>query len=179
MTDLFDQLPAIAQSPPIPSGGAKLSKNGKPIGRPRGALNKGSVQLAKYLEARFGGMTPGQQLAEFSMVTRSELKRAKGSMWLAMATRAQEIAPKLQCTPYDAIVLLEKGLIELMGYVHQKQPAATPEDVKQLPTMFVVEERDLAQAALAAPGDVAAVEILEDFDLPADQVARAKSHDAT
>lgn len=181
MTDLFDQLPADPRRAHLPAGrrAPKLSANGVPLGRPPGASNKGSAQLAKYLEARFGGMTPGQQLAEFSMVTRSELKRSRGSMMLAMAKRAEDLALELKCTRYEAIVLLEKGLIELMGYVHQKQPAASPDETKQLPVMFLADAADIEQAALAAPGAGPAVEILEDFDMPTDEVAQGKSHSAT
>ena len=45
-------------------------------GRPPGAANKRSIDLARYIEAQFGGMTPGQQAASLCLVTPADLKMA-------------------------------------------------------------------------------------------------------
>jgi hypothetical protein len=146
-------------------------------GRPPGARNRGSLDLARYLEARFAGMTPGQQLAELAMVTEKE-RRDAGSIELAMATKARRVAQDLGCETKEAMAILVKGLTELMPYVHQKRPIAVDARVQQLPTMFLANEGDMSPSMAHAPGADDDAEIIDGFLAGDDQVAPPKSHDA-
>lgn len=147
-------------------------------GRPPGAKNRRSLDLAKYIEAQFGGMTPGQQSAAVALITPRDLKAAGGSVLEAMAAKAERLAKALGCNKLDAWVLMAKERMELLAYVHQKQPTAEPLKAGQLPTMFVVSERDIAQAHLGAPVDQDDLDLLEDFRTPGGEVGPAKSDDA-
>ena len=77
-------------------------------GRPKGATGKRSVDLARYIEATFGGMTPGQQSAALCLVTPADLKEAKAlakelqvidvdvdKVTLAMVIKAKKLARAL------------------------------------------------------------------------------------
>lgn len=119
-------------------------------------------------------MTPGQQLAELSMVTAKEVREA-GSVMMAMAKRAEDLALALLCSRLDAMVVLVKGQTELLGYVHQKQPAATPSDAKTLPSMWIVDAKDMAPSLAGAPAEGEGADILEGFLAGEDQVGPAKS----
>lgn len=189
MTELFDQLPVTIQ-PPKSSASGRVSKNGKPLGRPPGAKNRRSVDLARYIEATFAGLTPGQQSAEIALVKPADLARAKRQaqelgivdldlpkLLLAMVVKAHQLAKALGCDRETAWLMLAKERIDLIPYIHQKQPIARDSAERTLPTMFVVSPEDIEQA-IAAPQDDDA-EFVEDFDLPAEQVGQDKSDDAT
>ncbi|MGH6956246.1 MAG: hypothetical protein ACREEW_06225 [Caulobacteraceae bacterium] len=157
-----------------------MSANGKPIGRPPGARNKRSLDLARFIEAVYGGMTPGQQSAAVSMVTPKEMKAARGDVTLALATKAATLALLLGCTNLEAWVLLAKERMELIAYVHQKQPMAKESDAKAPATVFLVPEGDASAALAELPdADPEAFEIVEDLPQPADEVGRSKSDDDT
>lgn len=173
MADLFDRAPATLQQPNFAaSGGRRLSANGRPIGRPPGARNKGSLQLGKYLEARFGGMTPGQQAAEIAMATPKDLKRASAmakelglvdlgldAMTLALVVKAEQLARALGCTRTEAWELLRRERAELYKYVHQAQPPAKESTAAPPATVFLVPEGEAHQALAASIGE------LDDDDL--------------
>lgn len=163
-------------------------------GRPPGAKNRRSVDLARYVEATYGGMTPGQQAAELAMVKPSDLKKAKdlarelgvldvglAPFMLAMVVKAKQLAKALGCEPRDAWLLLQKERADLMPYIHQRQaPKADDGKAKAPATVFLVPEgeaHDQAQLAdfSADPDDV---EFIEEPAAPADQVGQLKS-DAT
>lgn len=180
-------------------------------GRPPGARNKRSVDLARYVAAMFGGMTPGQQAAELALVTPKDLRTAKAEaialnaeaerllgqakaadaelswygfidptlppLMLAMTVKASKLARALGCSRRDAWMLLEKERADLMPFVHQKQPMAEVVKPGQLPTMFVVSERDIEQATLGAPVDQDELDLLEDFRTPGGEVGPDKSDD--
>jgi hypothetical protein len=163
----MDQLPlALPNTPPS-----------RRRGRPPGAKSKRSLDLAKYVEARFAGMTPGQQLAELAMVTRAEISRA-GGLQDAMAAKAVELSRALSCDPKEAMAIVVKALTELMPYVHQKRPIAVDAKVQQLPTMFVVSEGDMAPSLAGAPHDDQAADIIDGFLAGEGQVGNDKSDDA-
>jgi hypothetical protein len=144
--------------------------------------NKRSVDLARYVEAQFGGMTPGQQSASLSMVTPRDIKDAKkraeelrlvhpprDPLALAMVVKAAELALALGCERRDAWLLLQKEREGLMPYIHQKRAPAAPEKVDGDRILaFMVPE------GAESPG----VEFVDDFDQDAVEVLQPKSHDA-
>jgi hypothetical protein len=101
-------------------------------GRPRGSVNKRSVDLARYIEAQYGGMTPGQQSAAVALVTAKELKAARGSVVKALADKAAILARELGCTKLEAWREMRAEREGLMPYVHQKRPQALEVDAKGL-----------------------------------------------
>lgn len=125
-----------------PAGAAENSAGGEAgarRGRPRGARNKRSSDLRRWIEATFDGQTPGQQAAQACMVTPKELRQAKAAakalglvelglspMMLALVVKAQALARALGCEPKEAWLLLAKERAELHPYIHQKLPAAEP-----------------------------------------------------
>lgn len=160
-------------------------------GRPPGSRNKGSLQLGKYLEAHFGGLTPGQQAAELAMVKPAEIKRAKADALelgipdaglaptqLAMVVKAARLARALGITRAEAWAALHKVLFELMPYVHQRQPQASePKDGPQA-TVYMVPEGDAQDVgSVGGPGESDPIDLIEDFRPDADQVSPDKSHD--
>lgn len=195
MTDLFDQLPQTANLPTtVPSAraaGGRLSANGKRLGRPPGAPNKGSLQLGKYLEAQFGGMTPGQQSAEIAMVKPRDLKAARAMakelmiidldlspMMLAQVVKAEQLARALGCKRFEAWELLRREREALFKYVHQVLPPAKDGNGVPPATVFLVPEGEAVAAASIGqlPDDDAAdPDFAEEFAAPARQVGRGKS----
>ena len=126
------------------------------------------MELGKYIAAVYDGLTPGQQSAAVCMVTPRELKRAKGDLVLAMVGKARDLAMALECSPAEAWVLMAKERMELMAYVHQRQPQALPIAAEtQLPSVFVVPD------GLDAP----MLEMSEEIDADVLQVAWSKSPD--
>lgn len=162
-------------------------------GRPPGARNKRSADLGRYVEAMFGGMTPGQQAAELALIKPAEIKRAKADarelgvvdldlppLMLAMVVKATRLANALGIEKADAWVLLQKERADLMPYIHQRQ-AQAPDGSKKPPappTVFLVPEGE-AQAQLAdlTPDDDDAIELIEHSSGGADDVSPDKSHD--
>jgi hypothetical protein len=164
-------------------------------GRPPGAKNRRSVDLSRYIEATYGGMTPGQQAAELAMVKPADLKKAKdlardlgildhglSPMMLAMAVKARQLAAAIGCETKEAWLLLQKERADLMPYIHQRQaPKADDGKVKAPATVFLVpdgEGHDQAQLAdfSADPDDI---EIIDDLPAHPAQVGQMKSDDDT
>lgn len=162
----------------IPSAGGEVVKPRK--GRPPGAVGKRSLDLGKYIEARFGGLTPGQQAAEIGMVTAKELrdpwlKAAAKAMGLppvvvAMADKARALALHLGCEPAMAWELMRKERAEILPYVHQRRAqAADTGPERALPVIMMPAERPAAAGrALAGPeGDrIEEIQGLSDQPLP-------------
>jgi len=149
-------------------------------GRPPGARNKRTEDLAKYVAATYGGMTPGQQSAAMCMVSPKDLKAARrlarelqivdidlSPLMLAMVVKAKQLSRAIGCSTAEAWVILSKERSELMPYVHQRR-AIAPVEVQDapLPGVLVME---------AAPGQD--IELPGDFDDDAFEVAPAGSHD--
>lgn len=120
-------------------------------GRPKGSGNRRSLDLAKYIEATFGGMTPGQQAAQLSMVTPAELKRAKAdaaelqildrglsNLQLAQVVKAWKLARAIGCETRDAYLLMAKEREALMPYVHQKLPTKEPPKADETLPMVIL-----------------------------------------
>jgi hypothetical protein len=158
-------------------------------GRPPGAKNRRSVDLARYVEATMAGMTPGQQMAELAMVKPSDLKKAKAAaremgildldlppLMLAMVVKARQLAQALGVSNDFAWLALQKERSELMPYIHQRQaPKADDGKGKPPATVFLVPEGEADQAQLPDFTDPDDVEIVGfSQDAPA-QVGQPKS----
>lgn len=160
-------------------------------GRPPGARNKGSLQLAKYVEAQFAGMTPGQQSAEVAMVKAKDLREARAAarelritdlglspVVLAMAVKARRLSAAIGCTTAEAWLLMSKERDSLMPYIHQKQAPMAEKKAGDVPVAYVIpDDTRIDQLAdFSDPDqDQDALEIL-DFSEPAPaQVGRPKS----
>jgi hypothetical protein len=130
-------------------------------GRPPGARNKRSLDLGRYVEAYFGGMTPGQQAAALSLVTAKELRSARADakelrivdaglspLALAMAVKAKRLALAIGCEIKEAWLLLAKEREGLMAFVHQKQPQAADRSEAPRPVAFMVPEGEETGAPL-------------------------------
>ena len=151
-------------------------------GRPPGARSKRSLDLARYVEAQFGGMTPGQQTAALCLVTVKELKAAKGSMFEAMVIKASELALALGCEKRDAWLLLQKEREGLMPYVHQRQAQAVDAKTAAKPaTVFIVpegpEQADAVAMLAFAAGEDPPIEFVDDFRRTDLEVGHTKSDD--
>lgn len=105
-------------TPALP-GLAPAPKRGP--GRPKGSGNKRSGDLQRYVEAVYGGMTPGQQSAAIGLVTAKELRDAGGSLVVAMAVKANDLARMLDCEPKEAWLLMQRERADLLPYIHQKR----------------------------------------------------------
>lgn len=128
-----------------------ISPTGKRRGRPPGAKSKRSIDLARYIEARFGNLTPGQVLAELAMPTVKEMQLARGSMVKAMGAKATDLADELKIGRADAMAMIVKLLFELAPYVHQKRAQAAPEKPDDDKTLvFMVPEGIEAAGSLDA-----------------------------
>ncbi len=162
-------------------------------GRPAGAKNRRSIDLARYIEATFAGMTPGQQAAQLCMITPKELREAKqmaqsldlhgiGTLpapMLAMVVKAAQLAAALGCERKEAWLLLQKERAELMPYVHQKRAQAADDkgDKPVLAYMIPDDSGPMALPDAGSEGDPEAIEIFGDLPDAANQVSQAKSHD--
>jgi hypothetical protein len=173
--------------PPLP---LEIAPQVRRRGRPPGAKNRRSVDLARYVEATYGGMTPGQQAAELALVKPADLKRAKSlalelgildvalpPLMLAMAVKARQLAVAIGCETKEAWLLLQKERAELMPYIHQRRAPEAEGKAKAVPTVFLVPEGEADQAQLADfSADEEEIEIIGvSADAP-EQVAQAKSH---
>jgi len=155
--------------------GPTLQRRGR--GRPKGAVNKRSMDLARYIEATYGGQTPGQQAAAVSMVTPADLRQAKARakelgivdaglapVLLAMVVKARQLATALGCEARDAWMMMVKERGDLMAYVHQKQPQAAEAKDKALPVVYAIPgEAPLGALPELVDADPAAIEIVDDF----------------
>lgn len=161
-------------------------------GRPPGSRNRRSVDLARYVEATYGGMTPGQQAAELALVKPADLKKAKAAaqelglvdfdlppLMLAMAVKAAQLALALGCDRKEAWLLLAKERAELLPYIHQRRAPEAEGKTKAPATVFLVPEGEAGDQAQLA--DFSPDEDDLDFvgDLPAEpiKVGHAKSDD--
>lgn len=175
---MSDPLLPLAQAPQI-----------RRRGRPPGARNKASLGLGKYLEAMFGGLTPGQQAAELAMPKPAEVRRARLDaaqlgirdegmplLQLAIVVKAERLAKALNITRAEAWAAMQKVLVELMPYVHQKQaPMSDTGKVAPPATAYLIPDGQAAELAdFSDEGDVENIEFLPAAD---DQVGRAKSDD--
>ena len=166
-------------------------------GRPPGAKNRRSLDLARYVEAQFGGMTPGQQAAQLCLVSPKDLRQAKARaaelqklallgahlpadpMVLAMVVKAADLALALGCDRRDAWLLLQKEREGLMPYVHQRQAQADTKSAATPATVFMVPEGESGPAQALDLGDDDAIEFADDFGRDARQVSPSKSHNDT
>ena len=150
-------------------------------GRPPGARNRRSLDLARYVEAMFGGMTPGQQAAELGLVKPADLKRAKaqakalgipdhglGPLALAMAVKARQLASAIGCETKEAWLLLQRERAELMPYIHQRQAPMSEAAGKAPATVFLVPEGEADPQPLADltpdPDDIEFIEELDEAE---------------
>jgi hypothetical protein len=159
-------------------------------GRPKGSRNKRSLDLARYVEAQFGGMTPGQQAAALSMVTPGELRNAKADaaalgvvdlglspLTLAMAVKARRLARAIHCEVKEAWLLLAKEREGLMAYVHQKQPQAADRSGAPRPVAFMVPEGQEGETPMLSLFDDEALDNPTQILDGSAQVTDAKSRD--
>lgn len=151
-------------------------------GRPPGARNVRSVDLARYVEAMFGGMTPGQQSAQLALVApkdmKSAFKRAQDlriahppadPFLCAMVVKATELALALGIDRATAWAFMQKERSDLLPYIHQKQPAAP-----------AAERAGEGGAVFLVPieGDGGApIEMIEHFDPDVIEVVPDRSYD--
>jgi hypothetical protein len=161
-------------------------------GRPPGARNKRSIDLARYVEAQFSGSTPGQQAAQLCLVTQREIRESlarcadfgiahppKDPFTRAMVVKAAELAQALGCDRRDAWLLLQKEREGLMAYIHPKQAQAAPQKPGERALAYIVPEGRESDAPLLELGDSDDIEILGEFSPAGDQVANPKSPDVT
>jgi hypothetical protein len=187
LNDRTDEPERIKKGPKMPDLVLTPPEGARPRrrGRPPGRRNRRSIDLARYIEARFSGLTPGQVLAEMVMPTPADLKRAGGSMVAAMATKARELQRELGLgSVADGFAVLSRLLIELAPYVHQRRSPAPAEPAEPtLPRVYVLEagatmegvelsgenEADLFEVSQGkSPGNGQAHEFAEDFSDLAD-----------
>lgn len=147
--------------PTLP-GVAPAPKRGP--GRPKGSKNKREADLARYVEAKYAGLTPGQQSAAIGLVTQDELRRAGGDLVRAMALKARELAVELDCAPAAAWALMQKERADLMPYVHQKRPPKAEEEAGDRPThTYVAIPMDQAETGGGTEG-------VSEWDTPPDML---------
>jgi hypothetical protein len=151
-------------------------------GRPPGAKSKRSLDLARFIEATFAGMTPGQQAARLAMVTPGEVAAAtrraaelqivhppRDKLTLAMVVKATELARALNCDRRDAWLLIQKEREGLMAYVHQKQPAASEKPAA--PPVLILASEDLGPQILELADDDEALDLLDVSPTASSEVA--------
>jgi len=106
-------------------------------GRPKGSGNKRSGDLQRYVEAQYGGLTPGQQSAAVGLVTQRELREAGGDLLVAMAIKARRLAALIGCEGKEAWLLMQRERADLLPYIHQKR-APKDEVAKDAPPVTFV-----------------------------------------
>lgn len=168
---------------PMLPGAAPAPRRGP--GRPKGSRNKRSEDLARYIEAQYQGLTPGQQGAAISMVDARELREAKGDLVVAMAAKAIRLARLLGCEAKEAWLLMQKERADLLPYVHQKRPPKAEEDGKERPPVtwvaVPVEEMEHGAGGAEAGEWDTPPDLLENqqvIDGEAGEVTQPKSQDA-
>lgn len=133
-------------------------------GRPKGAKNKRSGDLQRYVEARYAGLTPGQQAAAVGLVDAAELRAAGGDLLGAMVVKARRLALALDCEPKEAWLLMLKEREALLPYIHQRMPNKADPAAAQDGPVFVtvpIEAVPMAGGRGATEGE---------WDVPADMV---------
>jgi hypothetical protein len=134
-------------------------------GRPAGVLNRRSLDLARWIAATFGGMTPGQQAASVALVspedvdTAAEDARALGMVnlglepvTLALAVKARRLAAALHCDAIDAWAIMSRERDGLMRYVHQVQPPARDAAGAPPATVYLIPEGEVHEVP-SLPGE--------------------------
>jgi hypothetical protein len=136
------------------------------------------MDLGRYIEATFGGSTPGQQAAQLALVSPAEIKAAhararelgiahppKDRFTCAMVVKAAELAAALGCDRRDAWLLLQKEREALLPYIHQKRPQAAPEKPGERALAILVPDGEGAHDAPALPGgdDDPILDLIEDL----------------
>jgi hypothetical protein len=135
-------------------------------GRPPGAQNRRSLDLARWIEHQYGGLTPGQQSAAVALVTPADVEAAPAAardlgivdldlepLLLALVVKATRLARALKCEAVEAWAILAKERGDLMRYVHQVQPQAKPTSNLPTATVFLVPEGEAREALAQLPGD--------------------------
>jgi hypothetical protein len=160
-------------------------------GRPAGARNKRSLDLARWIAHAYGGMTPGQQAAAVALVTPDDLEEAESAardlglvdlgldpVTLAMAVKAKRLAKALGCEAFEAWALMAKERDGLMRYVHQVQPPAKDGANRPPATVYVIPEGEVRDAAYGAlPDDSQDPDFPELFGPEETGFSREGSHD--
>lgn len=169
--------------PTLP-GVAPAAKRGP--GRPKGSTNKRQGDLLKFIEARYAGLTPGQQSAAVGLVSAQELREAGGDVLMAMAAKARVLAMELDCPPAAAWALMQKERADLLPYVHQKRAPKAEDDGGEKPThtwVAIPVEADQAEGGAAGPGEWDTPPDMLEFQPlsrpAADEVTEPKSPDDT
>lgn len=164
---MVDQLPLALPAP-----------QGRRRGRPPGSKSKASLDLARYIEARFSGQTPGQQAAELCMVTQADMKKAPAlaaqltianqglsPLMLAMVVKADQLAAALGIKRAEAWVLLQREREGLMPYVHQKRAPQADQPGEAAPaTVYLVHDED-ARPVMSPPMALS-TDFVDDFETP-------------
>ncbi len=160
-----------------PASSPNVERRG--AGRPPGARNRRSMDLARYIAHRYDGLTPGQQSAAVALISPEEMASAPAEaealritlaglspVLAAMVVKAAHLSRALGCSRAEAWVLMAKERIDLMPYVHQRQaPAEAVKGGASLPTVFVVNDGDpqplLPGLAELDQDDVEIVDVLD------------------
>ncbi len=121
----------------------------KKRGRPKGARNKASSDLAKFIAARSGGVTPGQQISDLVMVTPKDIREGRKRlaelgldakrftpMMVGYWYRRANLMALFGWTEEKADAVMAKMLDILMPYVHQSQGKVEPEKVDTTPAIY-------------------------------------------
>lgn len=159
-------------------------------GRPPGSKNLRSLDLAKYIEAAYGGLTPGQQSAAIAMVTPGEARRAAADaralgivdpglapLLLALVVKARRLAIALGCEAFEAWAMLATERRDLMRYVHQVQPAAKEQSNRAPATVFLVPEGEARDAAIGQlPDDSQDPDFIDVLEADGETVLRSPSY---
>lgn len=161
-------------------------------GRPPGAKNRRSADLARYVEATYGGMTPGQQAAELALVRPADLKKAKAlaaelgivdvdlpPLMLAMVVKAKQLAKALGVDASTAWVLLQKERADLLPYIHQKQAPMADKKGQPNAQVFLIPEGEAQQGQLPdfSVDEDAPIEFAGEFGVADTPVVQPKSYD--
>ena len=160
-------------------------------GRPPGARNRASGDLAKYVAAQFAGLTPGQVMAQIALPTAKEVKRARADarelqivdlgvdqVTLALIVKATKLGRALGVTRAEAWAAMMKEREGLMSYIHPKQSPAPPVKPGTQAVGFIIPEGQDSPAPMLDLGDDDGLEIIEQSPVERAQVGRAKSDDA-
>jgi hypothetical protein len=171
-----------------PSGGGQLAPARNLGGRPKGAKNKRSTDLARYVAAQYDGMTPGQQAAAVCMVTGREIREAPDAAKalrivdlglapavLALVVKAKRLALALHCETKEAWLLMTKEREGLMPYVHQRQPIASDTAGASRSVAFVIPEGDAGPAPALTLFDDDDIGNIEEISADRGEVTRPKS----
>ncbi|HEY1447994.1 MAG TPA: hypothetical protein VGF33_05620 [Caulobacteraceae bacterium] len=184
MSDVASQAPAPAE---LLLNGALPQRRG----RPKGATNLRSRDLGRYIEAMYGGMTPGQQAAAVALISPADVEAAPEAardlglvdlgldpVTLAMAVKAKRLAKALGCEAFEAWALMAKERDGLMRYVHQVQPPAKDGANRPPATVYVIPEGEVRDAAYGAlPDDSQDPDFPELFGPEETGFSREGSHD--